>query len=102
MAGMLLTLSVYIALLSLEAIGFDHVCNFGSPLQSIGHERLRPLRTVFSMILWGAFAPVSLPGICSTARLLFRARERRGMRTRSGGRSLQVSCSAFIGIGGSS
>lgn len=108
--GMLLTLSVYIVLLSLEAFGFDHVLyNFGIPyavysdMNGFGHFTTQ----VFALIAyWGAFCIL----LIIAGHLLYprgnysAVRERlRDARTRiSAGVRLTIGFAAiaFIGIGG--
>lgn len=108
--GMLLTLGVFIALLSLEAVGLDHVLyNFGIPyvvysdMNGFGHFKA----LVFSLIAyWGAFCVL----LIIAGHLLYprgnysAVRERlRDARARIGaGVTLAASLAAivFIGIGG--
>lgn len=108
--GMLLTLGVYIALLSLEPMGFDHVLyRFGIPdavysdMNGFGHFT----KPVFSLIAyWGAFCVL----LFIAGHLLYprgnysSVRERlRDARTRIGaGVKLNASLAmiAFVGIGG--
>ena len=108
--GMLLTLGVYIALLSLEPMGFDHVLyNFSIPdavysdMNGFGHFT----KPVFSLIAyWGAFCVLLL----IAGHLLYprgnysSVRERlRDARTRLGAGvrlTAGLAAIAFIGIGG--
>lgn len=108
--GMLLTLSVYIALLSLGELGFDHVLyNFAIPdvvysdMNGFGHFKT----LVFSLIAyWGAFCVL----LIIAGHLLYprgnysAVRERlRDARTRLGARvtlTAGLAAIAFIGIGG--
>ena len=108
--GILLTLGVYIALLSLEPMGFDHVLyNFSIPnavysdINGFGHFT----KPVFSLIAyWGAFCVL----LIIAGHLLyprgnyFSVRERlRDARTRIGaGVTLNASLAVilFVGIGG--
>jgi ABC-2 type transport system permease protein len=108
--GMLLTLGVYIALLSLEPMGFDHVLyNFSIPdavysdMNGFGHFKT----PVFSLIAyWGAFCIL----LIIAGHLLYprgnysSVRERlRDARIRIGaGVTLNASLAviAFVGIGG--
>ncbi|MEK6325648.1 MAG: M1 family aminopeptidase [Acidobacteriota bacterium] len=108
--GMLLTLGVYIALLSLEALGFDHVLyNFSIPnvvysdMNGFGHFKT----PVFSLIAyWGAFCVL----LIIAGHLLYprgnysAVRERlRDARTRLGAGvrlTAGLAAIAFIGIGG--
>ncbi len=108
--GLLLTLGVYIALLSLEAMGFDHVLyNFGIPdvvysdMNGFGHFST----PVFWLIAyWGAFCFL----LIIAGHLLYprgyysSVRERlRDARTRIGAGvrlTAGIAAIAFIGIGG--
>ena len=108
--GLLLTLGVYIALLSLEAMGFDHVLyNFSIPdavysdMNGFGHFT----KPVFSLIAyWGAFCVL----LIIAGHLLYprgnysAVRERlRDARTRIGAGvklTAGLAAIAFIGIGG--
>jgi ABC-2 type transport system permease protein len=108
--GLLLTLGVYIALLSLEPMGFDHVLySFSIPdavysdMNGFGHG----VKPVFSLIAyWGAFCVLLLiAGHLLYPRGNYSAvRERlRDARTRLGAEvslTAGLAAIAFIGIGG--
>lgn len=108
--GMLLTLGVYIALLSLEALGFDHVLyNFGIPdavysdMNGFGHFT-KPVLLLIAY--WGAFCVLLIiaghllypRGNYSSVRGRLRdARTRLGAGVRL---TAGLAAIAFIGIGG--